>query len=180
MDFATPIGLVSGTIIIVLAILSGSNIATFIDIPGLLIVLGGTFVATLIKFTIGICISPFGLALKKAFWQEPERARDIIQQPSKLASLARKEKLLALEQEPISNPFFKKCIQLCLDGHKPGYIRDALTRDRKAPSWSPDILMTVPSPRPIFDRIGNCPLPARLPWPSFSWMALVWTGRALL
>ena len=159
MDFATLIGLISGTIIIAFAMLSGSDISAFINIPGLLIVLGGTFAATLIKFPIGICFSSFGLALRKAFWQEPERPRDIIKLANQLATLVRKENLMALERENIANPFFKKGIQLCIDGRKADFIRDVLTREMNLSlerhQFGEKIFRAMGESAPAFGMIGT-------------------------
>ena len=52
MDIATLLGLIAGIIIIGLAVLTGSDTSIFINLPGILIVLGGAFSATLIKFPI--------------------------------------------------------------------------------------------------------------------------------
>ena len=159
MDFATLIGLISGTVIIAFAMLSGSTISTFINVPGLLIVLGGTFAATLIKFPISICLSSFGLALRKVFWQEPERPRDIIKQANKFATLARQESLMALEQEKITNPFFQKGIQLCIDGRNADFIRDVLTREMNQSlerhQYGEKIFRAMGESAPAFGMIGT-------------------------
>lgn len=159
MDFATLIGLITGTVIIALAIVTGSDISTFINVPGLLIVLGGTFAATLIKFPIGICFSSFGLALRKAFWQEPEHPRDIIQQANKFAGIVRKESIMAMERERISNPFFQKGIQLCIDGRKPDFIRDVLTTEMNMSlerhQFGEKIFRAMGESAPAFGMIGT-------------------------
>lgn len=159
MDFATLIGLISGTIIIVFAMLSGSDISTFINVPGLLIVLGGTFAATLIKFPIGICFSSFSLAIRKVFWQEPERPRDIIKQTTKFATLVRKESIMVLEREKITNPFFQKGIQLCIDGRKADFIRDVLTREMNLSlerhQFGEKIFRAMGESAPAFGMIGT-------------------------
>lgn len=129
MDFATLIGLIFGTIIVILAILTDSDIYTFLNVPGLLIVIGGTFAATLVKFPIKDCFSAFGFAIRHAFWEETERSSDLIKQVHSFANIARKQNLLALENEPIGNAFFKQGIQLCIDGMKPEFVRDVLTNE---------------------------------------------------
>lgn len=159
MDFATLIGLIVGTIIIALAILSGSEVTVFINVPGLLIVLGGTFAATLIKFPIGICISAFSLAIKKAFWQEPDKPQDIIKQAATLAERARKENLMALEREPVSNPFFQKGIQLCVDGRKAEFVREVLTTEMNQSlerhQFGEKIFRAMGESAPAFGMIGT-------------------------
>ena len=129
MDFATLLGLIAGTAVISLAMLSGSDVSVFINVPGMLIVLGGTFAATLIKFPIGDCVRAIGLAIRKAFWQEADHPFALIQQANKLTEVVRRESLIALDNQEVNNPFFKKGIQLCVDGRKPEFIRNVLTKE---------------------------------------------------
>ena len=53
MDKGTIIGLVAGLGLVIVSMLMGGGVAAFFDIPSLLIVLGGTFAATLVKFPMG-------------------------------------------------------------------------------------------------------------------------------
>ncbi len=50
MDKASIVGVLAGTGLVLAAILIGSPITTFINLPGILIVVGGTFAATCIAF----------------------------------------------------------------------------------------------------------------------------------
>ena len=50
MDFTTLPGLFIGLTVVALAILTGSDFGIFLNLPGILIVMGGTFAATMIKF----------------------------------------------------------------------------------------------------------------------------------
>ena len=87
MDIATLLGLIFGTAVIAFAMLSDSNVSVFINIPGIMIVLGGTIAATLIKFPVGDCLRAIGLAIRKAFWQEADRPADLIQRAKSLAEV---------------------------------------------------------------------------------------------
>ena len=78
MDIATLLGLIAGIIIIGFAVLTGSDTSIFINLPGMLIVLGGAFSATLIKFPIKDCLYAFMLGIKKAFFDEIEKPVEII------------------------------------------------------------------------------------------------------
>ncbi|MCW9023164.1 MAG: MotA/TolQ/ExbB proton channel family protein [Gammaproteobacteria bacterium] len=129
MDLATLIGLIIGAAVIAMAMLSGSDITIFINVPGLLIVFGGTFAATLIKFPIGDCFRAIGLATKKAFLQEADHPAELIQLANTLTETVRKKNIIALEDVEIENTFFKKGIQLCTDGHKPDFIRNVLVKE---------------------------------------------------
>ena len=101
MDFATLAGLVIGITVVTLAILTGSDITIFLNLPGILIVLGGTFAATMIKFPLSGVFVSMPVGFKAAFTNEKERPRDFIK-------LARSKGLLALDKVSVRNPFFRK------------------------------------------------------------------------
>ena len=64
MDIATIIGLVGGTILVIVSILIGGSFSIFVNIPGLLIVIGGTFATCFIKFTMTDVINSVSVAMK--------------------------------------------------------------------------------------------------------------------
>ena len=129
IDFATLAGLIIGVTVVTLAIITQSDLRIFFNLPGLLIVLGGTFAATLIKFPLrGVFIAmPVGFAA--AFTSDRERPRDYIVQAIKMSKMARKAGLLSLEKVTIRNPFFRKGVRLCVDGRDLDYIRKVLTQE---------------------------------------------------
>lgn len=129
MDFATLIGLIIGTAVVAMAILSGSDPAIFINAPGLLIVLGGTFAASLIKFPLFDCINAVRRAIKDAFWEELDSPESLIAEANKMADIVRKKDLLALEDYEIKNPFLNIGVRLCIDGRKPEFVRKVLAKE---------------------------------------------------
>lgn len=159
MDISTLLGLIAGTIVIALAILSGSEVSVFINVPGMLIVLGGTFAATLIKFPIVDCFRSIGLAIRNAFWDEAEHPSDLIQQANNLTQVVRSSNVIALDNEEILNPFFKKGIQLCVDGRKPEFIRSVLTKEMNLSierhEMSEKIFRAMGDSAPAFGMIGT-------------------------
>ncbi len=128
MDFATLLGLLAAVGVIIAAIATGGDFHLFINPPGLLIVFGGTIGATLMKFPLANCFGAFKVALK-AFLHKSEKPAHIIEEAMKLAELARKNGLLALESANISNPFLDKGIALCVDGHDPDFVKHMLSKD---------------------------------------------------
>jgi len=128
-DFATIAGLIIGLTVVTLAIMSGSDMRIFFNLPGFFIVFGGTFAATLIKFPLtGIFISiPVGV--RAAFTVQKERPRDYIRQAIQLVKRARKSGIQTIEKNNLKNPFFKKGVQLCADGRELDYIRKILTQE---------------------------------------------------
>ena len=130
MDFATLVGLIVGIAIILIAMFSGPvDGSAFVNLPGLLIVLGGTMAATLVKFPLKDCIHSFGLALKSAFVDATDPPQRLIAEANRLANVVRKKGALGLGEETTHNPFFQKGIELCVDGHDGNFIEDVLRHD---------------------------------------------------
>ena len=73
MDLATIVGIVAGFFLVALAILLGGEPLIFINIQGILIVLGGTVATTLIRFPLVRCLRVVGV-VKKAFF--PKKSDD--------------------------------------------------------------------------------------------------------
>lgn len=129
MDFATLAGLISGVAVITLAVASGSDFGVFLNLPGFLIVIGGTTAAVLIKFPLRTCIASFIEGLNTAFVDRSERPFELITLATRLAETVRKKGQLALEDEQIKNPFFRKGAALIADGRNPDFIRKVMTMD---------------------------------------------------
>ena len=64
MDIATIVGLVAGIGVICGAILMSGGFGMFVDIPSVVVVLGGTFAATLMKFIRSHVIGSIKVTLK--------------------------------------------------------------------------------------------------------------------
>jgi chemotaxis protein MotA len=130
MDIATLLGLFLGVGVVIAAVLEGSDFWVFINFPGFLIVICGTFAATLIKFPISTVFIAFGIGTKAAFGGGGEdKPKDIIQLALELAEATRKGGVLALEKVEITNTFFEKGIKLCVDGYADDVREKALKSD---------------------------------------------------
>ncbi len=128
MDIATLIGLLGGFGIIIGAIASGGEGMMFFDIASVLIVVGGTFMVTLMQVSLGDFLGSFGIGMK-AFFYKVDDPKKLIEEGVALADVARKNGLLALEGQDISNDFMKKGISLCVDGHDPALVQRMLTKE---------------------------------------------------
>ena len=129
MDIATLLGLVIGVVVVTLAIMTGSELSIFLNLPSILIVLGGTFAATLIKFPITGVFVAFFVGVKAAFVNEKESPREIIDLTMRLVKRARKVGLVGLEKIRVGNTFFRKGVQLCADGRDVDFIRKMMTQE---------------------------------------------------
>lgn len=128
MDIATPIGLALGTFLILAAIFLGGSLSSFIDIPSVLVVLGGTLSTAFIRFGMGDVINSSKVGMKTLF-SSLSNPSDIIKEVVNLANIARKNGLIVLEQQPIDDSFLKKAIMYCVDGHEAEFIEEVLKKE---------------------------------------------------
>ena len=128
MDLATLIGLVAGFGVMIGAIFLGGSAGMFINTPSLVVVLGGTFAAVMMKFSMSQFIGAIKVALN-VFMHKEEKVDGLITDLEEMANTARKEGLLALEGVEVTNTFLKKGIQMMVDGHTPEMVRGVLKKD---------------------------------------------------
>ena len=128
MDIASLIGVILACGLILGSILLGSApLSAFIDIPSLLVVVGGAVAAAMICFPLKAMIGSIKVMLK-VFLNKSEKGHELIGQLVSLAETARRDGLLALEsrQDEIKNNFVKLGIQMAVDGTHPEVIEDVL------------------------------------------------------
>lgn len=128
MDLATLLGILGALGIIASAIVMGGSAGTFVNIPSLLIVIGGTIGVVLSQVSLKQFLGSFKVAML-AFMHKDFAATDLIREAVELANVARKEGVLALEGRDIDHPFLKKGIDLCIDGHNPEVVSQMLERE---------------------------------------------------
>lgn len=138
MDPATLLGLVLilfGTF--VGSLLKGVSPAAFFGVPAaLLIVIVASFGAAFLSNTIDD-VKGVGKIIMKAF--KPGKVEDpneAIDQIVSMAEKARREGLLSLEEEvaKIEDPFFKRGLQLAIDGGDPEAVENVMEAEVKAMS----------------------------------------------
>ncbi|OPX33663.1 MAG: flagellar motor protein PomA [Desulfobacteraceae bacterium 4484_190.2] len=128
MDIATIIGLIGGTILVLSAIFLGGSAVIFFNIPGLLIVVGGTLATSFIKFSMAEVINSIKVAMKAfTFKMEPPEA--IIQKMLLYSKIAKKEGMIALEKEKPKDAFSAKALQYLSDGFDEENIEHMLKKD---------------------------------------------------
>lgn len=128
MDIATVIGLVTGTILILSAIVMGGSLTLFVNIPSALVVIGGTVAVTFIRFKMADVLGSIAVAIK-AFLFKIQNPEEIINEMVDYTRIAKKEGLIALEKEEPTNPFSAKALRYLSDGYDEGLIEDMLNKD---------------------------------------------------
>jgi chemotaxis protein MotA len=129
MDFATLLGLFVGIVVIGLAVTTGSDLTMFANLPGFMIVVGGTFAATLIKFPLATCYHALVDGTAAVFRDRKEGSVKLVAEIGALAALAQKDGLLSLDKRPIKNAFLRKGIAMCVDGTSETFIKKVLTTE---------------------------------------------------
>lgn len=129
MDYATLAGMLTGILVVTLAIATGSELGIFLDLPSFLIVFGGTFAAIMVKFPMSGVFVAMPVGFKAAFTNEKEQPRDFIRKAISISKLVRKSGHIAAENVKVRNPFFRKGLQLVADGRDLDYIRKVLTQE---------------------------------------------------
>lgn len=158
MDIATVIGLLGGTALVVIAILIGGSAAVFFNVPGMLIVGGGTIATVFIKFSMADVIGTMKVALK-AFLVKMDKPEAVIQRMVGLAKIAKKEGLIALESQKPGDEFTEKALRYLSDGFDEGLIEEMLSKDIKLMadrhSIGQNIFKGMGSSAPAFGMIGT-------------------------
>lgn len=128
MDIATIIGILSGSVILFAAVFLGGKVLLFLNLPSLLIVGGGVLATAFIRFSMAEVIGSMKVAAN-AFFVRPSVPQEIIREIVGLAHVARKNGLIVLEQQVVRDPFLKRAIMFCVDGHEAEFIEEVLKRD---------------------------------------------------
>ena len=127
MDLATIIGIALSTLLVLASIFMGGSPIMFVNVPSMLVVIGGTIGTTLVRNPLSAVLGTFGVAAK-AFTTKVPAPEQLISEVLELSRTARKE-LLALEKAVISYPFLAKGISLCVDAVEVERIRMVLEND---------------------------------------------------
>ena len=158
MDLATLIGLLGSFGIVVAAMVLGGSALIFINVPSLLIVVLGTFMVVLMKFSMGQFLGAVKVAMK-AFIFKLDNLDELIPKVVELADVARKGGLLALEGQEVSNDFLKEGIKMLVDGHDGEVVKDVLSKDMKQAedrhSWGAKVFTAMGDVAPAMGMIGT-------------------------
>jgi len=105
MDITTAIGLLAGLIVIAVMMLLGGDLEMFVSEHAMIIIFGGSFAATLIRFPLSAMLHGLPLGAKYAFTLRRKTARDLVDELANIAEVARKQGPVGLEKVEIDDPF---------------------------------------------------------------------------
>ncbi|PWU70239.1 flagellar motor protein MotP [Gracilibacillus dipsosauri] len=132
-DIFTPIGITVGFMMIMFGIVSSGGMGGFVGFihgSSVLIVLGGLVAALLVNFNIKQ-IKTTKDVLQETFRRNDHDLAELITLFERLSERARREGLLALENEleEVEDPFIKKGVLLAIDGIEPEVINDIMNAE---------------------------------------------------
>ncbi|QOJ13863.1 MAG: MotA/TolQ/ExbB proton channel family protein [Planctomycetia bacterium] len=129
MDLASLIGFVGAVALFSWALFTGSNgnIGGFWDTPSITIVLGGGVLTTLLSVRLNRFLGFAGI-VKNAFFAKSVAPDQMIRQFVKLAEVARREGMLALQGQvsQIPDKFVANALQMVIDGTDPESVKQAM------------------------------------------------------
>lgn len=127
MDIATIAGVISAFGLVVIAIFMGGGLNIFVNVPALMIVVGGTLGVTMICYPLKDVLGVFKV-VQKTIFSKTISVKELIERFVNFANKTRREGILALESEikEVQDEFLKKGVQMSIDGLEPQEIRDIL------------------------------------------------------
>jgi chemotaxis protein MotA len=150
MDIATSLGLAAGALVLASLILMGGDLRMFADSHAFIIIFGGSFAATLIRFPLSSIFHGLPLGARFAFTIRRMSQRELVDEIAGIAEIARKQGPLGLEKVEVTDPFLAKGIRFVADGYESDFIRDNLERDRD------NFLTHLDEGQKIYRAVGDC------------------------
>ena len=160
MDIATVIGLLLGIGLVLGSIMMGGSIVPFINIPSLMITVGGSIAAILINFPLGACLGLMGV-IKKCFLTKVPEKKATIEQFKEFSSIVRKEGLLALESkmEEIDDDFLKRGLEMVVAGGNKDDVQHVLENEvtyvEQRHQQGKKMVEAIAAAAPAFGMIGT-------------------------
>jgi chemotaxis protein MotA len=127
MDLATVIGLLVTSGLLIGTIIMGSPLIIFINPPSVMLVVLGTIAIMFVSYPAGKVKNAISV-VKNAFRTRVKRNDEILRLMQQMASRARREGVLSLEEiaNQQDDEFLKRGLLLVVDGHEPAAIEDVL------------------------------------------------------
>ncbi len=160
MDLATIIGIVAGFACVGVAIIGGGGVGVFVNVPSMMIVIGGMVSATLIHFSLGQVMGIVGVVKKTLFYKLPGE-RELTQKMVNYAAVNRRDGALALERHigEAGDSFLVKGLQMVIDGQSEDAIGEQLDMEirylQERHQTGKKVLEFMGASAPAFGMIGT-------------------------
>jgi chemotaxis protein MotA len=150
MDIATGLGLLAGATVVITVMLMGGGLSMFVSDHAIIIIFGGSFAATLIRFPLSSIFHGLPLGMRFVFTMRRISQRELVDEIAGLAEIARKQGPIGLEKVEVEDPYLAKGIRFVADGYDAEFIRDNLERDRD------NFLSHLDEGQKIYRAVGDC------------------------
>lgn len=151
MDIATAVGLLSGVGVLVgLILLDGGNFKAYYDIHAVVVIFGGATAATMIRFPFSVILHGIPMGIRFAFTMRSVHPRELIDEITRVADIARKSGPVALETAEVSDTFLAQGLRYIADGYDKEFIRDTMERDRD------NFLQRLDEGSKVYRAVGDC------------------------
>src|SRR6478609_3450468 len=151
MDLATGAGILGGiATIVALIMIDGGNFAAYWDKHAAIIIFGGASAATMLRFPFSVIAHGLPMGVRFAFTMRSIHPRELIDEITRVAEIARKSGPVALENVEVSDPFLAQGLRYIADGYDREFIRDTMERDRD------NFLMHLDEGSKVYRAYGDC------------------------
>jgi len=158
LDLGTLVGLIGAIAMVVMAMILGGSVLTFIDAPSILIVVVGTHFVVMMTYSLGDFLGAANAGMKVLNFK-PTDNEELITQIVELADMARKSGLLALEGAEIEDEFLTKGIGLLVDGHDGDVVKNILEKEvrmaKERHTQAASVFKTMADVAPAMGMIGT-------------------------
>ena len=161
MDIATIIGLILGIGLVVGSIaIGGGGLGPFFNVPSLMITVGGSVSALLINFPLKTVLGVVGV-VKKCFTMKLPSPMATIAQFKEFATIARRDGMLALEEQidSVDDDFLVRGLELVVGGTSKDDLRQILETEiayiEQRHQTGKKVVEAMAAAAPAFGMIGT-------------------------
>lgn len=160
MSFSTLIGLIAGITIVLVAMSLGSSISMFFNVPGLMIVFGGTIAATMIRYSMADSFKAFGMSFSVLrVKSEVKDFNELVDITEDLLRIVRSKGVLGMETYEVNNTFFQSGVRMLVDGYALDLVKQTLVEKNKIliekAETSAGVFRSIGDAAPAFGMIGT-------------------------
>lgn len=150
MDLGTIVGVVMAFALIIWAVYAGGSFSSFVDVPSIMIVVGGSICTTLVSNPMDKIKGVIGVT-KKAVMHKAESPQKLISELVSYAEIARRDGILSLEAQckEIDDPFIVRGIQMAVDGTDPELIEQIMETELE------NLIERHEAGKAVFDAMGK-------------------------
>jgi len=150
MDLGILFGFLGTWVLIIWALLSGGQIGVYLNIQGVILVIGASVTIVFFAFPAR-SVKKIGAIAKKAFFHQSQSIEQLIQDLVSYAEIARRDGILSLENstKEINDPFIVRGIQMAVDGTDPELIEQIMNNELE------NLVERHEQSKAMFDAIGK-------------------------